>query len=149
MSVAAKQTQLIEDLGLIEDSQERLAAIVDRARRRPVFPETAKTDAHRVNGCISAVWVAGELTGGVLHFQFEADSPLVKGLVALLVDLYDGGTPADIAATEPTLLDELGISRDLTPTRRNGLAAVRTHIATIARAAAAKVAQSAPPAPTF
>jgi cysteine desulfuration protein SufE len=133
MSVADRQTQLLEDLGLIEDSQERLAAIVDRARRRPLFPDAAKTDAHRVNGCISAVWVAGELRDGVLHFQFEADSPLVKGLVALLVDLYEGGTPADIAATEPTLLDELGVTRDLTPTRRNGLVAVRTHIAAIAR----------------
>lgn len=135
MSVAAKQSQLIEDLGVIEDTQERLAAIVDRARRRPVFPEAAKTDAHRVTGCISAVWVAGELRDGALHFQFEADSPLVKGLVALLVDLYDGGTPADIAATEPTLMNDLGVTRDLTPTRRNGLAAVRTHIVAIARAA--------------
>lgn len=135
MSVSAKQSQLIEDLGVIEDSQERLAAIVDRARRRPPFPVTAKTDANRVTGCISAVWVAGELRDGGLHFQFEADSPLVKGLVALLVDLYEGGTPADIVATEPTLMDELGIARDLTPTRRNGLVAVRTHIAAIARAA--------------
>ena len=135
MSVTAKQTQLLEDLSVIEDHQERLAAIVDRARRRPILPESAKTDAHRVNGCISAVWVAGELRNGGLHFQFEADSPLVKGLVALLVDLYEGGTPADIVATEPTLLDELGISRDLTPTRRNGLVAVRTHIQAIARSA--------------
>ena len=135
MTVSAKQTQLLEDLSIIEDQQELLAAIVDRARRRPVFPESAKTDTHRVNGCISAVWVAGELRDGVLHFQFEADSPLVKGLVALLVDLYEGGTPADIVATEPTLLDELGISRDLTPTRRNGLVAVRTHIQAIARSA--------------
>jgi cysteine desulfuration protein SufE len=132
MSVAAKQTQLREDLEIIEDSQERLAAIVDRARRRPLFPAAAKTDAHRVNGCISAVFVAGELRAGLLHFQFDADSPLVKGLVALLVDLYEGGTPAEIVATEATLLDDLGITRDLTPTRRNGLTAVRKHIVAIA-----------------
>lgn len=132
MTVAAKQTQLREDLEIIEDAQERLAAIVDRARRRPLFPAAAKTDAHRVNGCISAVFVTGELRDGTLHFQFDADSPLVKGLVALLVDLYEGGTPADIVATEATLLDDLGITRDLTPTRRNGLAAVRKHIEAIA-----------------
>ncbi len=137
MSVAAKQSQLLEDLGVIEDPQERLAAVVDRARRRPSLPEAAKTDAHRVNGCISAVWVAGGLRDGGLHFQFEADSPLVKGLVALLVDLYEGGTPADILATEPTLLDDLGITRDLTPTRRNGLVAVRAHIQALARLALA------------
>jgi cysteine desulfuration protein SufE len=132
MTVSEKQTQLIEDLSFIEDRQERLAAVVDRARRRPAFPDADKTDAHRVLGCISQVWITGELTGGSLHFQFDADSPLVKGLVALLVDLYEGGTPADIVATEPVLFDELGIKRDLTPTRQNGLAAVREQIKSIA-----------------
>jgi cysteine desulfuration protein SufE len=133
MTVSEKQAQLIEDLSFIEDRQERLAAVVDRARRRPPFPPESKTDAHRVNGCISQVWVTGELRDGALHLQFDADSPLVKGLVALLVDLYEGGTPADIIATEPVLFEQLGLSRDLTPTRQNGLAAVRTHIREIAR----------------
>jgi cysteine desulfuration protein SufE len=81
------------------------------------------------------VWVVGERRGDSLHFHFDADSPLVKGLVALLVDLYDGATPADIVATEPTLFDTLGLTRDLTPTRRNGLAAVRARIKALATAA--------------
>lgn len=133
MTVSEKQAQLIEDLSFIEDRQERLAAVVDRARRRPPFPAESKTDAHRVVGCISQVWITGELRNGALHFAFDADSPLVKGLVALLVDLYDGSAPSDIVATEPVLFDTLGISRDLTPTRQNGLAAVRSQIREIAR----------------
>ncbi len=133
MTVSEKQAQLIEDLSLIEDPQERLAAVVDRARRRPPFPSESKTDAHRVHGCISQVWVTGAARDGQLHLQFDADSPLVKGLVALMIDLYQGSTPADIVATEPVLFDQLGISRDLTPTRQNGLAAVRAHIREIAR----------------
>lgn len=133
MTVSEKQTQLVEDLSFIEDRQERLAAVVDRARRRPAFPDSLKTEAHRVHGCISQVWIVGELRDGGLHLRFEADSPLVKGLVALLVDLYDGAAPFDIAATEPTLFDDLGITRDLTPTRQNGLTAVRTRIREIAR----------------
>ncbi len=133
MNVAQNQAQLIEDLSLIEDKQERLAAVVDRARRRPVFPAASKTDDNRVHGCISQVWVTGELRDGELHFQFDADSPLVKGLVALMVDLYEGGAPADIVATEPVIFEALGISRDLTPTRQNGLAAVRAHIKAIAQ----------------
>ncbi|MBC8039110.1 MAG: SufE family protein [Opitutaceae bacterium] len=132
MSVSEKQAQLIEDLSFIEDRQERLAAVVDRARRRPAFPAVSKTDAHRVVGCISQVWVTGELRDGALHFAFDADSPLVKGLVALLIDLYEGGTPADIVATEPVLFETLGIKRDLTPTRQNGLIAVRAQIKKIA-----------------
>ena len=133
MTVSETQARLIEDLSFIEDRQERLAAVVERARRHPPLPATSKTEAHRVHGCISQVWVAGELRDGVLHFSFDADSPLVKGLVALLVDLYENGTPADIVATEPVLFETLGISRDLTPTRQNGLTAVRAHIKTIAQ----------------
>ena len=132
MTVSEKQAQLIEDLSFIEDRQERLAAVVDRARRRPPFPADLKTDAHRVQGCISQVWVVGTLRDGAVHLQFDADSPLVKGLVALLVDLYEGATPADIVATEPTLFHDLGLARDLTPTRQNGLTAVRTKIKSIA-----------------
>jgi len=135
MTVSEKQAQLIEDLSFIEDRQERLAAVVDRGRRRPPFPPDSKTDAHRVVGCISQVWVTGELRDGALHFAFDADSPLVKGLVALLIDLYEGGAPADIVATEPVLFETLGINRDLTPTRQNGLAAVRSKIKAIAQSA--------------
>jgi cysteine desulfuration protein SufE len=57
---------------------------------------------------------------------------MVKALVVLMVELYDGATPAEIAATEPTFFDELGLTRDLSPTRRNGLASVRARIKTIA-----------------
>ncbi|MDF3058093.1 MAG: sufE [Rariglobus sp.] len=132
MNVSERQAQLIEDLSLIEDRHERLAAVVERARRHPPLPEASRTGANRVHGCISQVWVGGELRDGALHFKFDADSPLVKGLVALLVDLYEGGAPADIVATEPVLFEQLGISRDLTPTRQNGLAAVRARIREIA-----------------
>lgn len=133
-TVSEKQAQLLEDLSIIENPQERLAAVVDRVRKRPPLPDALKTDAHRVPGCISAVWLVGEPADGALLLRFDAESPMVKGLVALLVDIYDGAAPADIAATEPVLLDELGISRDLTPTRRNGLAAVRARIKALAQA---------------
>lgn len=132
-SVSKKQAQLIDDLSFIEDRHERLSAVVVRARRHAPLPEAARTDANRVQGCISQVWVTADFRDGGVHFAFDADSPLVKGLVALLVDLYEGGAPADIVATEPVLLEQLGISRDLTPTRQNGLAAVRARIKSLAQ----------------
>lgn len=133
MSVSEKQAQLIEDLSVIEDRQERLAAVVDRARRRPAFPAEFKTDAHRVHGCISQVWIVAEVRNGAFHLQFDADSPLVKGLVALMVDLYEGAAPADVVATEPEIFEKLGLARDLTSTRQNGLAAVRAQIRALAK----------------
>lgn len=136
MTLADKQRQLIEDYAIIPDPQERLAAVVDQARRRPPLAETERTEANRVKGCVSQAWVVGEVRAGRCHFRSDADSPLVRGLLALLCDFYSDATPADVAATEPLLLDELGLARNLSPTRLNGLRSVRARIREFATAAA-------------
>lgn len=128
VTLADKQRRMIEDLAIIEDPQERLAAIVDRARRRPPLSETERTEANRVKGCVSQAWVVGEIRDGRCHFRSDADSPLVRGLLALLCDFYSDATPADVAATEPELFEQLDVARNLTPTRLNGLRSVRARI---------------------
>lgn len=128
VTLAEKQRMMIDDLALIEDAQERLSVIVDRARSRPPLPETERTEAHRVTGCVSQAWVVGELRDGRCHFRSDADSPLVRGLLALLCDFYSDAPPADVATTEPELFEKLGVARNLTPTRLNGLRSVRAKI---------------------
>lgn len=128
MTLAEKQRQLVEDYAIIDDPQERLAAVVDRARRRPPLSAAERSESHRVQGCVSQAWLVAELQEGACRFQSDADSPLVRGLLALLCDFYSGATPADVAATEPSLLDELGLTRSLSPTRLNGLRSVRAKI---------------------
>jgi cysteine desulfuration protein SufE len=128
VSLAEKQQGMIEDLLLIEDPQERLAAVVDRARSRPALTAVERSEANRVKGCISAAWVVSELREHRCHFRSDADSPLVRGLVALLCDLYSGATPAEVAATEPAILEQTGLTRSLSPTRLNGLRSVRAKI---------------------
>lgn len=136
MTLAERQRQLIADYALIEDPQERLAAVVDRARGRPPLPAAERTEANRVRGCVSAAWVVGEERAGRCHYRGDADSPLVRGLLALLCDLYDGATPPEVIATEPTLLEELDLARGLSPTRLNGLRSVRARILAHAHACA-------------
>jgi cysteine desulfuration protein SufE len=136
MTLAERHKQLIEDLSLIPDRQERLAVIVDRTRKIPPFSAAERISENRVAGCQSAVWLISELRpDGTLTIRCDADSPMVKGLVHFLCEAYSGATPADIAKTEPTFLDELGLLRDLSPTRRNGLSAVGTRIRELARTA--------------
>ncbi|HEX2860905.1 MAG TPA: SufE family protein [Lacunisphaera sp.] len=133
VNLAEKQQRMIEDLAFIEDPQERLSAIVDRARSRPPLSEADRNEANRVPGCVSQAWVAGELRSGRCHFRSDADSPLVRGLLALLCDFYSGASPADVAATEPELFERLGVARNLSPTRLNGLRSVRERIRDFAR----------------
>lgn len=134
MSLAEKQQQLVADYAIIDDPQERLAAVVDRARRRPPLPEAERTEASRVKGCVSLAWVVGEVREGRCHFRCDADSPLVRGLLVLLCDFYSGATPAEVAGTEPALIEQLGLDRNLSPTRLNGLRSVRARIRDFAAA---------------
>jgi cysteine desulfuration protein SufE len=132
--LAKKQQQLCDDLLGIEDVHERLAAVVNRARRSPALPNEERTDASRVRGCISAVWLVGDLREGRCYFRSDADGPLVKGLVALLCEFFGGATPAEIIATDTDPLAALGLMANLSPTRRNGLTSARAAIVAFAQA---------------
>lgn len=125
MTLAEKQQRLIDDYGIIPDVQERLAVVVDQARKMPPLPESERTEANRVRGCVSQAWLVAEVRDGRCHFRGDADSPLVRGLLKLLCDFYSGVTPGEIAAAEPGLLEALGLDRQLSPTRLNGLGSVR------------------------
>jgi cysteine desulfuration protein SufE len=124
MSLAEKQHQLIEDLNCIPDTQERLAALTGHAARMRLDP-AHKTDANLVPGCVSRVWLHGELRDGLTRFDCEADSPMVKALAAVLCDLYTAAKPAEVVEIEPELWQQCQLTRMLSPTRLNGLANVR------------------------
>lgn len=131
MSLTAKQSELIDDLNLIEDAHERLAALTSYIARTRLAEEL-KTDDLIVPGCVSRVWVLGELRDGLTHFRCAADSPMVAGLIALLCDLYNESIPAEVAEVEPEIWTRCGFTKLLSPTRLNGLAAVRGRIRELA-----------------
>lgn len=138
MNLAEKQRQLVEDLEIIPDPQERLATVVERARRQSPLPETERRDAHRVPGCVSAVWLLGEVREGRCYFRSDADGPLVRGLVAFLCEFFNGATPAEIVASPANPLAALGLIRHLSPTRQNGLGSVLAAIRAFAGQQAAR-----------
>ena len=124
MTLREKQTALIARFSIIEDAQERLAAIVSRGRKWPAPTDAEKTETNRVRGCVSRVWLVGTVENARCHFHMAADSPLVQGLAALLCELYDGAQVDEIAAVDPEIFESLGLARQLSPTRLNGLANV-------------------------
>jgi len=133
VSLADKLQRVVAEYSPIDDLHERLAAVVDRARTLPPLAANERIDAHRVPGCVSIVWLVSESQGGRCHFRSDATSPLVRGLVAFLTSFYSGSTPAEILAPHEDPLAALGLERQLSPTRRNGLAAVRAAIHACAR----------------
>ncbi len=134
MTLAAKQHQLAADLAIIDDPQERLAVVVDRARKLPPLPAAERTDQHRVRGCVSVVYLVGKVDADRrCRVRCDADSPLVRGLVALLCEFFSDAPAAEIAASDADPLGALDLTKNLSPTRQNGLASARAAIRAFAQ----------------
>lgn len=133
MTLQERQTELIEGLNLIGSPHERLAALSSYVPW-VLLPEAERIDTLLVPGCVSRVWVHGTLVAGRSQFRCAADSPMVAGLVALLCHLYSQALPAEVSAIEPELWEKCGLVKVLSPTRLNGLAAVRQRLRAMAEA---------------
>ena len=132
MTLADKQQSLIDDLNIIDDLHERLNAVVSRGAAMKLAEEH-KIEANLVPGCVSRVWLHGKLVDGRTHFACDAESPMVKGLAALLCELYTDADPQEVAAIEPEVWEGCGFTKMLSPTRLNGLANMRVKIREMAQ----------------
>jgi cysteine desulfuration protein SufE len=122
---AERQETIRTTLGGIPDPQERLMVATGWKTTLSPLKDEDRTDANLVRGCVSRVWLAAEMEQGRCRFRVDADSPLVRGLVRLICGIYDGATPDEVIAEDPVVLEDLGILRNLSPTRQNGLASLR------------------------
>ncbi|GAB0118457.1 SufE family protein [Acidisoma sp. 7E03] len=113
-----------EELGVFDDWMERYGYIIELGRKLPPFPEEWADDAHRVPGCQSRVWMEAVMRDGRLYLAGASDAAIVSGLVALLLRVYSGRSPAEIGATDPIFLKELGLLEALSTNRGNGIAAM-------------------------
>ena len=136
MFLADKLQRLHDDFAVLDDPHERLAALVDRTKRTPPLPAEDRVDANRVHGCVSVVWLISEVREKRCYFRSDAESPMVRGLVAFLCDFFTGAFVDDVASSDLEPLETLEVMRNLSPTRRNGLVAVRNAIRAFARQAA-------------
>jgi cysteine desulfuration protein SufE len=113
-----------EELETFDDWMERYQFIIELGRKLPAYPEAWADDAHRVPGCQSKVWMEAARRDGRLFFAGASDAAIVSGLVALLLRVYSGRTPAEILATDPVFLKDLGLLEALSTNRGNGIAAM-------------------------
>ena len=121
----------------LDDWDDRYRLLIDLGRALPPMPDALKTDATKVRGCASQVWLYPSNDDNSLHFQADSDAAIVKGLVALVLMLADGKRPADIDTTAiRARLDALGLARHLSSNRTQGLASMVARIGELARDAA-------------
>ncbi len=120
----------------LDDWDDRYRLLIDLGRALPPMPDALKTDATRVRGCASQVWLYPSVSDGRLHFQADSDAAIVKGLVALVLMLADGRQPAEIdPGAIRARLDALGLAKHLSSNRTQGLASMVARIGELARGA--------------
>ena len=118
------------DFAILDDWEDRYRYVIDLGRTLAPLLDSARTDANKVRGCVSQVWLESirlrDLSGVErLDFRGDSDSHLVRGLVAIALALYARRTPAEILeADAAALFAELGLEQHLTPQRSNGVRAM-------------------------
>ena len=127
-SAELAQAAIAEEFGFFSDWTERYQYLIDLGRKLPEFPAQWQTEANRVNGCQSQVWLVASGDAHKLDFRAISDSSIVSGLVALLLRVYSGRPAKEILATEPRFIEAIGLSKHLSPTRSNGLTAMLSTI---------------------
>lgn len=128
---------IADELSFFEDWMDRYRQIIDWGRALPPFPDAWRDRAHKVDGCQSQVWLAAEEQDGRLALAGASDAAIVSGLVALLLRVYSGRSPAEILATDPGFLKQLDLIGNLSGTRANGVVSMVGRIRDIASRAAA------------
>ncbi len=128
-----------DDFAFLDDWEDRYRYVIDLGRELPPFPESARDDAHKVQGCVSQVWLETTRQDGadpVLTFAGDSDAHIVRGLVAIMLALFSGKRASQIVATDPEApLREFGLDEHLTPQRANGLRSMVKRIKRDAEAA--------------
>lgn len=136
-TIAEEQAAIAEDFALFDDWREKIEYVLELGKSLEPFPDEHRTDANKVRGCQSQVWMVAETdpASGELRIKADSDAFIVKGLIALLLRLYANRKPADIVANPPDVFQEIGLGKHLSPTRANGLHAMIKRIHQIATAA--------------
>ena len=105
--------------------EQRARLLMQWGDRLPALSDVDKIDANRVHGCESQVWLVGALQDGHWQFAASSDARLIRGLVALLLARVNGLSAAELRQVDlPEWFNQLGLSRQLSPSRSNGLNAV-------------------------
>ncbi|MCT0199847.1 SufE family protein [Synechococcus sp. CS-1325] len=119
-SGSAALDQIVEKLRGTSDPKRRYEYVLWLARKLAPLPEEFRQDAFKVKGCVSQVYVVGQLLEGRLHWQGDSDAQITKGLLALLITGLEGLTPQQVSGLDSSFLAETGLQASLTPSRANG-----------------------------
>ena len=138
MNINEIQDQIIDEFAQFGDWMERYEYLIDLGKSLAPFDERHKTPEYLIEGCQSKVWLYPSFENGIITFSAESDALITRGIVALLVRVFSGRTPAEIVDANIYFIEKIGLRENLSPTRSNGLLAMMKQMRLYALAYKAK-----------
>ena len=138
MTLEEKKQAVIEEFSMYDEWLDKYEYLIELGKALEAYPEEEKTEEKLIKGCQSRVWLDYELKDGKLFFRADSDAIITKGIISLLISVYSGRTPAEIAADDFGFVDRIGLRENLSPTRANGLVSMIDTIKWVANEMAAK-----------
>ncbi len=116
------EQEIIGDFEFIDDWQEKYQYIIDLGKKLELFPAEKKTEAYKIKGCQSSLWIVSREEGGRIYISGDSDSQIVKGLLAMLIRVLSGQKAEEIINAKLEFIDKIELSQYLALNRANGLA---------------------------
>lgn len=124
MTIKEKQQEVIDTFEFLTDWEQKYEYIIDLGKELKNIPEEKKTENNLIKGCQSQVWLHAELNEGKIFFSADSDGILPKGIISLLVSVYNGHSSQEILEADFDFITKIGLQEFLSPSRANGLSSM-------------------------
>ena len=120
-SFKEKQDAIIADFQVFDDWMDKYEMIIDLGKEIQGISVEKRKDDQLIDGCQSRVWLKAEMKNTIMHFSADSDAIITKGIIALLINVYNGEKPETIVKENFYFINQIGLQEHLSPTRANGL----------------------------
>lgn len=124
MTLQEKEQEIIDEFAIYDDWMDKYEYIIELGKELPLIEESYKTDNRLIEGCQSRVWLHTQFNDGKMQFSADSDAIITKGIIALLIRVFNNESPKNIASSQLQFINEIGLHEHLSPTRSNGLASM-------------------------
>lgn len=132
-TIEEAENEVIENFSMFDEWLDKYEYLIDLGKNLEAYPDEARTEDRLIKGCQSRVWLDSRLEDGRLYFTADSDAIITKGIISLLISVYSGRTPEEIATSDFSFIDRIGLKENLSPTRANGLVSMIETIKTKAK----------------
>lgn len=124
MTINQIQDSIIEEFEMFPDWMDKYNYLIEMGKECPLIDEKDRKETNLIQGCQSRVWVSAKITDGKMDIKADSDAVITKGIITLLLKVFNNQTPQDVVSSELYFIDRIGLASHLSPTRSNGLAAM-------------------------